>query len=89
MLGSGSDTNVIVFRMGAMPGSQRRERSSLDVWILGSFRFFNLFSIVVFSIFDRGFGLGEENLVLLSSSNSATLEHFNIVGGGSEYVECE
>ena len=84
MLGSRLDTNGIVFRMEAMPGSQRRERSSLDVWILGSFRFFNLFSIVVFSIFDRGFGLGEENLVLLSSSNSATLEHFNIVRCGSE-----
>ena len=73
--------------MGAMPGSLCQERSSLDAWIFGSFRFFYLSSIVVVSIFDRGLGLGEESLVLLSSSNSATLGHFNIVGYGHEHSE--
>ena len=41
-------------------GSQRRERSSLDAWILGSFRgLFGPSSIVVVSIFDRGLELGK------------------------------
>ena len=88
MLGSGSDTNVIVFRMGAIPGSQRHERSLLDAWILGCFRgLFVPSSIVVVNIFDLGLGLEEESLVLLSSSNSAILEPFNVVGGGSKHAD--
>ena len=43
--------------------------------------------MVVVSNFDRGLGLEEESLVLLSSSNSASLGHFNVVGDGLKQAD--
>ena len=77
-----------VFRVGVIPGSQRRERSSLDAYILECFRrLLGLSCMVVVSNFDRELGLEKESLVLLSSSNSASLGHFNVVGDGSKQAD--
>ena len=58
------DLAETLFRMGAMPGSQRHERTSLDACILECFRrLLGPSCMVVVSSFDLGLGLGEEILV--------------------------
>ena len=60
------DLAETLFRMRAIPGSQRYERTSLDACILECFRrLLGPSCIVVVSSFDLGLGLGEEILVTL------------------------
>ena len=70
-----------VCQMGIIMRKQRRKRTSLDVWRLELFeRLLRISFIFVGISFDLGLELGGESLVLLSSSNAASLVNFDVVG---------
>ena len=75
--------------MEIIPGSQRCDRTSLDALRLECFGMLLRLSFCFEgSSFDLELELGDESLVLLSSSNAASLGYFDVVGEEVKQDDC-